>query len=199
MTQRGAVAVRIRTRFVGTGELSHYDPFERRSRLTSGARYREGLARTKADGWERAAAYPPPCGEGRSPQASGVGVVVIARSAATATNNYPTPALRADPPHKGEGKKTPRLPGARLDHRRTRILCQRPPDRAEIRFLLVAQRRVDVAKGAPHNHRGVKHRIQTIAGRIEALQRRGKCLARAGGRNRLRHLQRDLTQHLQQI
>ena len=38
-----------------------------------------------------------PCGEGL-----GVGVVVVARGACLTTT--PTPALRADPPHKGEGK-----------------------------------------------------------------------------------------------
>ena len=45
-----------------------------------------------------AALYPPPCGEGRFPSLRGIGVGVKA--------NYstPTPTLRADPPHKGEGK-----------------------------------------------------------------------------------------------
>ena len=45
--------------------------------------------------------YPPPCGEGRSAQRSGVGGEWL-RSAGSRT---PTPHLRSDPPHKGEGKE----------------------------------------------------------------------------------------------
>ena len=76
---------------------------------------RKALSETRCGRNANGCAYPPPCREGRLPERSegerGGGRCLAYRQTTT-----PTPALRADPPHKGEGKALPHRGVQQLDY-----------------------------------------------------------------------------------